>query len=128
MKMRGFALLDLIITIILMAVMAAMVIPFFKPGVTRGTDPFSFMSTPLSVQTILANIIADYSSNVTYLHDLAQFNTRLVNGNYGLSASVTITKDPAYKFNQADMDTSLKLTIRDNASGQTVTYIFTKQL
>ena len=129
MKNSGFALIELIITLILVAVMATMVIPFFKPRVTLGTDPFAFMNTPLSVQTIMASIIADYNSNGTYLHDLSQLNSQIVNGNYGLtSANNTITKDNTFKFDATDIDTGLKVIIRDKASGQSVTYIFTKQL
>lgn len=128
MKTNGFTLIELIITLILISVMAAMVVPFFKPSVTRGTDPFGFMNTPLSVQTIMASIVADYNSNGTYLHDLSQLNTRIASGNYGLSSSQTITKDNTFKFDPTDLDTALKVTIKDNASGQSVTYVFTKQL
>jgi prepilin-type N-terminal cleavage/methylation domain-containing protein len=128
MKDRGFALIELIITLTLVAVLAAMVVPFFKPSVTRGADPLGFMNTPLGVQTIMASIIADYSSNATYLHDLTLLNSQIVNGNYGLTASCTIVKNSNYKFDPSDMDTALLVTIKDNASNQSVSYVFTKQL
>lgn len=128
MNQRGFTLLETIVIIVLVGVMAAMVVPYFLSGVTRAGLPLAQMRTPLGLQTVFANVIADYNSNGTYLHDLAQLNNRIVSGNYGLTASHTITKDQNYKFDPSDTNTSLKVTIKDNASSQTATYIFTRQL
>jgi prepilin-type N-terminal cleavage/methylation domain-containing protein len=128
MNQKGFTLLETIVTIVLVGVMSAMVVPFFLSGVTRAGLPLNQMRTPLGLQTVFANIIADYNSNGTYLHDLSQLNSRIASGNYGLTASHTITKDPNYRFNPSDTNASLKVTIKDNASNQTATYIFTRQL
>lgn len=129
-RRNGFALIELIVTLTLLAVMAAMVVPYFLAGITKGTDPLNQMYTPLRVQSIMASIIADYGSNSSaqYQHDLSTLNARIVNGNYGLSAAYTITKNPNYKFDPSDTDTALLVTIKDNASNESATYIFTKQL
>jgi len=129
MKPNGFTLIELLVTILLVAVLSAMTLPLFFSGVTRSSDPLNQMPTPLSLQDIMARIIADYYSNATsYLHDLNQLNANITTGNYGITAGHTITKDPAYKFDPSDIDTALKVTIRDNATGQTMTFVFTKQL
>lgn len=126
----GFALIELIVTLTLLGVMAAMVVPYFLSGITRGADPLVNMPTPLGVQSIMASIVADYGGNNTaqYQHDLSALNARIVNGNYGLSAAYTITKNPNYKFDPADTDTALLVTIKNNATGESATYIFTRQL
>ncbi|WP_243439346.1 type II secretion system protein [Fundidesulfovibrio soli] len=127
---NGFALIELIVTLTLLAVMAAMVVPYFLSGITRGTEPLSRMPTPLSVQSIMASIVADYGGNnsAQYQHDLSALNARIVNGNYGLSAAYTITKNPNYKFDATDTDTALLVTIKNNATGESATVVFTRQL
>lgn len=124
----GFTLIELLVTIMLVSIMAAMVVPLFLSGVTRGLDPLTQINTPLALQTIMANIVADYNSSATYMHDLTALNNNIITGKYGITASYTVTKDNTYKFNPADLSTALKVTIRDNATGQTVIYFFTKQL
>lgn len=125
---KGFSLIELIVTILLVAVLGSMVVPYFLSGVTRGADPLNDMPTPLGLQSIMAAIVADYYSSGTYMNDLAQLNNSIVTGNYGITANHTVTKDPNYKFNAADTNTALKVTIRDNATSRAVTYVFTKQL
>lgn len=128
LKQAGFTLIELLVTIMLVGVLAAMVVPFYFSGVTRGADPLTQMTTPLGLQTIMANIIADYNSNGTYMHDLSQLNSSIATGKYGITAAYTVIKDNAYKFDPSDLSNSLKVTIRENATGQTVTYVFTRQL
>ena len=125
---RGFTLIELIVTIVLVAVMASMVVPYFLSGVTSSVDPINDMPTPVSLQNIAANIMADYSSNANYLNDLSLLNSQIVSGKYGLSSAHTITKSTTYKFNPGDLNDSLKVTIKDNASNRSVVMIFTKQL
>jgi prepilin-type N-terminal cleavage/methylation domain-containing protein len=129
MRNKGFALLELIVTLLLVAVMAAMVVPYFLSGVTHGADPLAQMPTPLGLQKIMANIVADYENSGpnSYLHNLGNLSSNITTGRYGITASHTITKDPNYKFDPADLDTALKVSIKDNATGQSVTYIFTRQ-
>jgi len=124
---KGFTLIELIVTILLVGVLASMVVPYFLSGVTRGADPLNDIPTPLGVQTIMANIVADYSSNGTYLNDLTQLSNSIVTGSYGINANYTLTKDPAFKFDESDTLSALKVTIKDNASGQSATFIFTRQ-
>lgn len=127
MNAKGFALLELILTILLLGILAAMVVPYFLSGVTRAADPLNQMPTPLGLQTIMANMVADYDSNGIYLHDLSQLNANITTGHYGITSNYTVTKDSAYKFDANDLNTALKVTITDNASNQSVTYVFTKQ-
>jgi len=124
----GFTLLEIIITLILVSVMGAMVVPYFLSGVTRSSEPITQMATPLGLQDVMARIVADYYSKSMFMHDLSLLNAQIVTGNYGITASHTVIKDPAFKFFVTDLNTALKVTIRDNASQQVVTYVFTKQL
>lgn len=125
---KGFTLIELIVTIMVVGVLSSMVVPYFLSGVTKGADPLNEMPTPLGLQSVMAAIVADYYSSGTYMNDLAQLNASIVTGKYGITAGHTVTKDPNYKFDPADANNALKVTIRDNATNQTVTYVFTKQL
>lgn len=129
MRNKGFALIELIVTLVLLGMLGAIVVPFFFSGVTTATDPLVAMSTPLSLQKIMSNIVTDYESNgpSSYLHDLSSLSGNITTGHYGITANHTVTKDPNYKFDAADLDTALKVSIRDNATNQTVTYIFSRQ-
>ncbi|MFZ5428303.1 MAG: type IV pilin protein [Thermodesulfobacteriota bacterium] len=127
MDSKGFTLVELIVTILLVGMLATMAVPYYLSGVTRGAEPLNDMPTPLGVQTIMANIAANYSSNGTYLHDLSQFANSITTGNYGLTASHTIIKDLNFKFDEDDVLTALKVTIKHNSSGQSATFVFTRQ-
>jgi len=129
MRSKGFALIELIVTLVLVGVLGVMIGPYFFSGVTTASDPLTKMSTPLDLQTIMAKIVTDYESNGTqsYLHNLSSLSSNITTGHYGITSSYTVTKDSTYKFDPADLDTALKVTIKDNASGESVTYIFTRQ-
>lgn len=124
----GFTLLELIVTLIMVSMMAAMVVPYFLTGITKSSEPITRMAAPLDLQTVMARIVADYYSQAMYMHDLSLLNAQIITGNYGITASHTVTKDPNFKFFVADLSTALKVTIRDNTTQQVVTYVFTKQL
>lgn len=124
----GFTLIELIVTLIMVSMMAAMVVPYFLTGITKSSEPITRMAAPLDLQAVMSRIVADYYSQAMYMHDLSLLNANIVTGNYGITASHTLTKDPNFKFFAADLNTALKVTVRDNATQQAVTYVFTKQL
>lgn len=128
MRRNGFSLIEVMVTIVLVGLLAAMVIPYFTSGVTRSPDPINNTPAPLSVQGIMANIVEGYYSNPVYQHDLSQMSGSIVAGNYGLTAGHTITLDATFKFDPADVSTALKVTIKDNATSQFVTYFFTREM
>ena len=128
MRRNGFTLIEVLLTLILVGLLAGMVVPYFLSGVTHTADPIVNMPSPLSVQGIMANVVQGYYSSPVYQHDLTQMSASITSGNYGLTANHTIAKDLTFKFDPADVSTALKVTITDNASHQTVTYIFTREM
>jgi len=126
-KNAGFTLIETIVALVLTGFLAAMVAPLFSAGVNTASDPINGMSTPLSLQSIMSSIVADYDSSAFYLHDLSQLASNITTGHYGITSAVTVTKDASFKFQLGDLNNSLKVTLTDNATGQAVTYIFTKQ-
>ncbi|MBI4805761.1 MAG: type II secretion system protein [Desulfovibrio sp.] len=130
MNNKGFTLIELIVTILLVGIMAAMVVPYFLSGVTTSSKPFDQMPPPLRLQLVMANIITDYSNSGTYLHNLTQLNSNIVVSNssvYKLNSLYTINTNANYRFNANDINPSLRLTVTDKATGQSLTYIFTQQ-
>ena len=128
MRRNGFTLIEVLVTLVLVAFLATMVVPYMLSGVINTADPLLRMPSSLSVQGIMSNIVQGYNANPLFQNDLALMNASIVTGSYGLTANHTITKDPAFKFDPSDVSASLKVTIKDNASSQSVTYIFTREM
>jgi prepilin-type N-terminal cleavage/methylation domain-containing protein len=130
MRRNGFALIELIVTLILVALLAAMVAPYFMSGVTQGANALNAMPTPLSLQTVMTKMIDAYDNNGTnnYLYNLSALSTAIGTGNTYVPAGYTlVTNNPNYKFQATDLETALLVTIKNNATSQSMTYIFTRQ-
>ncbi|MBF0530920.1 MAG: prepilin-type N-terminal cleavage/methylation domain-containing protein, partial [Deltaproteobacteria bacterium] len=94
----GFTLLEVIITLVLFAILGAMILPYYYSGAMDKNAPLTSLTTPLSVQAIMASIIADYNSSTSYQTDPAtNFASQIVIPNYGLTANYIITKNAAFK-------------------------------
>jgi prepilin-type N-terminal cleavage/methylation domain-containing protein len=132
MKNKGFTLIEVILVLVVLGVLAVMVVPYYMSGVTSSSVALNSMNSTLSIQSVMAKIVADYNNpaNSTYRSDLTAFlsyiNTNAVN--YGLVSGYW-TYDSTYKFQTTDVANSLKLTITNNSgsSREYITYIFTAQ-
>lgn len=128
MRQDGFTLVEAVLTLVLAGFLAAMVLPYMISGVVRSVGPTTTMNTPLALETVMGKIITDYNSNANYLHDLTLLAARIQTGNYGITTSHTVTKNVNFKFDASDVNTALLVTIVDNATNESVTYVFTRQL
>ncbi len=74
----GFTLIEIIITLVVLGILAAMVAVFFGPGVTRSSDPIFALQNDAELQTVMENMIQDQRSN--YSADktaLGNFSTKV---------------------------------------------------
>lgn len=129
----GFSLIEIIVTLILVGIMAAMIIPFFASGVTSSHTPIQIVSNTMDLNTVMANIVEDYERN--YLHDLDGLKTHITgNDGYG---TYSVQEKIFVKFSTSgsledidaapgdeDYGTYLKVTIT-NGEGDTLTHLFT---
>ncbi len=64
-RCAGFTLIELIITLVLMASVAAMVVPFFGSGVDSSTTVVTRLHRLTDLNTVLENILADFESTAS---------------------------------------------------------------
>jgi prepilin-type N-terminal cleavage/methylation domain-containing protein len=138
MRSKGFALLELIVTLVAIGIMAAMIAPFFVSEVTRGPVALNTMPYTLTLQGVMGKIIEDYNNNpATYqvsggLSTLSGNigNAAYASANYGIDGvNYTVVKNITnFKFRATDQDSALQVTIKDNTKNETLTYIFTRQM
>lgn len=138
-RARGFSLIEIIITLVVLAIAGTMLATFMGPGVTRSSDPIFALQNDADLQMVMENMIADqkahYSTNTAAL---STFSTTLVgavgsdqNNVYGEyhvernslcylpSGSTTFTDDAAN-------GTYLCVTISaPGQSGSKISYLFT---
>ncbi|WP_081429573.1 prepilin-type N-terminal cleavage/methylation domain-containing protein [Solidesulfovibrio magneticus] len=133
-RKHGFTLIEVILTLVILAIAASMVMPYFMSGALTSANPMNNVSTPLTLQTVMSKIVSDYNSNfgTTNLPSLASLATKILytsNNIYGIDSNFIVTVDQNYKFDSNDTDTSLKVTLTNNQgiSKESLTYIFTKK-
>ena len=130
MRPSGFTLIEVIVTLCLLALLTAMVAPYFLSGITKGSNALNAMPTPLNLQGVMTKIIDAYDNNGTnnYLYNLTALQTAINTGNTYVPAGYTLVSNNLnFKFQATDLEPALLVTIKNNASSQSMTYIFTRQ-
>lgn len=131
----GFTLMEIIITLLLGSLLAAMMIPYISTNLTRSSEPIHRLQNSLTIQQIMENITADYENGQT----LADLKTAIgaegsnQTNNYG---SYHVTANRFIKFVSeteqditpgVDPEDTLKVTLTDSATpGMPYTTIFTQ--
>ncbi|MEF3697949.1 type II secretion system protein [Desulfolutivibrio sp.] len=72
---RGFSLIEIIITLVVLGLAGAMLATFMGPGITRSSDPLRALQNDASLQAVMENMIA--AQEKTYPADLSGFSTSL---------------------------------------------------
>lgn len=131
---NAFTLIEVILTLVILAIAASMIMPYFMSGVLTSSSVMNSMSTPLGIQSIMSKIVSDYNSNygTTNLPSLANLATKVRNTSnniYGIDSNTISTVNENYKFDTNDEDASLKVTLTNNkgSSKESLTYVFTKK-
>jgi len=132
---RGFTLIEIIITFVLIGIMAAMFSTFFTRAFTESSTPLVRLDEDLDLAAVMENMIADYKyGNVA---SLSVFKTKVEGpeatyGDYQIVANQTgYIKFDASGNEQDDTggtENILKVTIQSTSAGnaQTLTYLFMK--
>ncbi len=137
---RGFTLIEVIATLVLLGILAAMAMAYFNVGVTRTDVPISQLQTDAALQQVLENMIQDYTKN--YKANLDGLKTKIgaagstITTGYaptGSSYYVSVNKYVKLSENAFVDDTGaspqyLLVTIKPSSStGVSLTYLFSKQ-
>ncbi len=131
---RGFTLLEVIMTFVILAIVCVVAVSSFTGGVTRTDVPVKQLQTDAKLQLVLENMISDWM--VSYQNGLIAFNANLSNVNvasttYGNGSSYIITQKQfvcpsggSFVAN-ASSNQFLLVTIKPDAnSGVSLTYLF----
>jgi len=122
----GFSLIEIIITLVVLAIAGTMLATFMGPGITRSTDPLRALQNDAELQAVMENMIADAQTQT-----LDVLQGRITAKNYG---SYTIERNTKCKLNTATntfeddaaTGTFLCVTIsHPSQSGSKISYLFT---
>lgn len=125
---RGFSLIEIIITLVVLAIAGAMLATFMGPGITRSSDPLRALQNDASLQAVMENMIADagnwdnlktnIQSNVYGSSTVERNCYCVLNGSNTFECDNTLTKDTA---------SFLCVTLsHPSQSGSKISYLFTK--
>ncbi|WP_300154316.1 type II secretion system protein [Solidesulfovibrio sp.] len=131
---RGFTLLEVIMTFVILAIVCVVAVSSFTGGVTRTDVPVKQLQTDAKLQLVLENMISNWWLN--YNNQLVAFNANIGNANvvstkYGSGSSYVITQKqfvcPSGGSFVANPSSNqfLMVTIKPDAnSGVSLTYLF----
>jgi len=130
---RGFTLIEIIITLVVLGIAGAMLATFMGPGITRSADPLLALQNDASLQAVMENMIADQQIN--FSANLSGFSTALgasgsdqsnTYGQYHLDRNGMCDKDGSNLFIDNGAGPYLCVTISAlGQSGSKISYLFT---
>jgi prepilin-type N-terminal cleavage/methylation domain-containing protein len=108
---RGFTLIEVIIAIVVMAILAAMMIPYFGTSLLRSSTPISRLRTSMTLNQTMENITAEYNNRFQHWRPGYAYaagstvlpSTPVVNGyQYRTTSGGTSgTSEPSWKFRRS---------------------------
>lgn len=134
-RQAGFTLVEIIVTIVVAAILAAMFYSYFGMSITQSGAPVARMGSALNLQEVMENINSDYRAN--YSTDLSALKARVdTPGSYGdqytVVESTFIHYDPSCTDPCPEIDDGanpthlLKVIIKNNSTGETLTTLFSQ--
>ncbi len=131
---RGFTLIEIIISLVVLALLSAMMVSYFGSSITESSQPILRMQNTMILQGVMENIRADLIKNDNLANLKAVVGSGNQNNIYGV---YTVVFNDYIKFNTAsyiaEADTAgstgndgidiLKISIKDS-SGFTLTSLF----
>jgi prepilin-type N-terminal cleavage/methylation domain len=134
---KGFTLIEVIVTFIILSIVIAMMAPFFGTNFTQSSAPMANMQQATSLQAVMENIISDSDSFLfngqragpTSYANLQTLQTKINALSYGTYTVVqngfitTLGNAPNNNCAAANNTCILQVTIRDT-KGETLTSLF----
>ncbi len=87
-KKEGFTLIEIIVTIVVAAILAALMVQFASTAMTRSGDPAAAVRTSADTATVLEGIVSDYVKNINTNPNSALASIKT---SYSSNANVTMT-------------------------------------
>jgi prepilin-type N-terminal cleavage/methylation domain-containing protein len=140
---KGFTLIELVASLVVIAVLGSMLAAFLGESASKSGQPLIWLDSPLRLNAVMANIVADYRQGFT--SDLQGLQLKIGNpasSGYGdfmiapngnrfikfvAGSAVDINSDPS----DPDYGKYLKVSIRpmhESRAAETLTHLFTRQV
>ncbi len=130
---EGFTLIEVIITIVVVAILASMVYTYFGPAITGSATPVTRLEAAMTAQSAMENVTADYlanySSNLQGLQNKLGAEGSALNSSYGQGTLIdnhfiTWSGGNDVKVPSPGISNCLEVTVRDTI-GEMLTQIYT---
>ena len=128
----GFTLLEIILTLVLIGIAAAMIVPYFQSGVTQSSSLVARQESIFDLNGVMANMIADYEAQ--YTQDISALSTKIgtvgslstVYGDLGNGHVVSyLVKSKQFVTIAGETNKGLAVTIADARDEIHLDYLFT---
>lgn len=125
---RGFTLLEVVVTLVLLGIMAAMVVPFFRSGVMTSATPINRLEAAMNTQQVMSAIVQDYLASTRKDTDLQTLAQR-VNYSFATYRGGCSTCSGTAQLNTTvgSLTNTLRVTVTNSATGETLVHLFTVQ-
>lgn len=124
-KRPAFTLIEVIVTLVIAGILAALIIPYMSTSLTQSGVPVSRLKQTYLLEEVMENIIADFEN--TYKNDpdylIADFKDRVDSnqdpyyGEYTVVENQLINLDTNVEVNSTDGTGILKITIQNEQGG-----------
>ncbi|MGA3113420.1 MAG: prepilin-type N-terminal cleavage/methylation domain-containing protein [Syntrophobacteraceae bacterium] len=131
---RGFTLVELIVTIAIVAIMAAMYIQIMGVSLIGNVKQINTLNNSMALYKVMEAMVADYNNlMVTSATPLATFSTRVTN-NTGSYGTYTVVQNSYVTYNASGVESSASgtgsgaqtLKVKISNGGITLTMLFTQ--
>ena len=125
---RGFTLLEVIVTLVLLGIMATMVGPYLARTVSSSGTPLTNLQNEIALQSWMEQIIA-YNNEVNDLDKVMVYVDSKAAGNYSVIANGYCELDASNVFQVKQNPTTknmLLVTIKSLTTGEQLTTLLTK--
>lgn len=124
---QGFTLIEVIITLVVLAIVASMLVTAMGTSLTTSISPISRLRQTMSLQQTMENIRANFNATSNLADLKTTVGTGLQNNSFGV---YEVVDNKYIKFSSNSevaglaTDGVLKVTIKDQGSGLTLTELF----
>jgi prepilin-type N-terminal cleavage/methylation domain-containing protein len=128
---RAFTLIEIIITLTVIAVLATMIYTYFGEAFLQSVTPITRLNSSAALQRVMENIRADYNvhpkwrSGATYAGNALVIPTNFNGHYYKSSGGTSGTTEPTWPLNSAGTVTDNGITWTESGSPWTSTFLTT---